>query len=175
MTAIAFLCVISGWPGEPPAVDYGLGRSATEEEVRAWNIDVPPSGEGLPPGSGTVKQGAQVYRAKCARCHGATGVEGPYDVLVGGRDSLNTEKPLKTVGSYWPYATTLYDYINRAMPPDAPQSLSPDEIYSLAAWLLNRNGVIADDMVLDARTLPSVDMPNRLGFVRDPRPDVPPP
>ena len=172
---IAIGCTQSGWPTEEPANGYGLGRPATEEDIRAWNIDVSPNGEGLPPGKGTVRQGAAVYAAKCAWCHGPTGSEGPYDVLVGGQNTLKTTKPVKTIGSYWPYATTLYDYINRAMPFDAPQSLSSDEIYSVIAWLLHQNGIIAEQTVVDAHTLASVNMPNRLGFTRDPRPDVPHP
>ena len=165
----------SGWPADQDATKYGLGQSATDEEIRAWNIDVSPNGEGLPPGSGTVKQGAEVYAAKCAKCHGQTGTEGPFDMLVGGQNTLKTAKPVKTIGSYWPYAATLYDYINRAMPMDAPGSLTSDEVYAVSAWLLHRNGIISEDAVLDASTLVSVDMPNRLGFIRDPRPDVPHP
>ncbi|ALA58416.1 c-type cytochrome [Nitrospira moscoviensis] len=153
----------------------GLGRPATEAEIRAWNIDVSPDGAGLPPGQGGVQQGRQVYAAKCARCHGPTGTEGPYDVLVGGQGSLRTSKPVKTIGSYWPYATTLYDYLRRAMPLDAPQSLAPDEIYALVAWLLHRNGIVPEEAVMNERTLPAVPMPNRQGFVPDPRPDIAPP
>jgi len=160
-----------GLPADEPG-GYGFGRPATDEEIRAWNIDVAPTGEGLPPGQGTVKRGAQVYAAKCAACHGPTGKEGPKDRLVGGQGTLNTPKPIKTIGSYWPYATTLYDYINRAMPFNAPQSLTPDEIYSVTAWLLFQNGIIPEDTVIDARTLPLVRMPNRDGFIPDPRPDV---
>lgn len=152
--------------------EYGLGRPATEQEIRAWNMDVSPIGEGLPPGQGTVKQGAQVYATKCAACHGPTGVEGPKDRLVGGRDTLTSPKPVRTIGSYWPYATTLYDYIHRAMPFNAPQSLTPDETYSVIAWLLFQNQVIAEDAVIDAQALPKVQMPNRNGFIPDPRPDV---
>ncbi len=154
---------------------FGLGRPPTEAEIRAWDIDVRPDGTGLPPGQGTVVQGRRVYAAKCAGCHGATGTEGPYDRLVGGRGTLNTHVPVKTVGSYWPYATTLYDYLRRAMPLDAPQSLTPDEIYALVAWLLHANGIIDEGDVMTAATLPLVQMPNRQGFVLDPRPDLPPP
>jgi S-disulfanyl-L-cysteine oxidoreductase SoxD len=153
-------------------VEYGIGRPATDEDIRAWNIDVSPTGEGLPPGQGTVKQGAQVYAAKCAACHGPTGIEGPKDKLVGGQHTLTTPKPVRTIGSYWPYATTLYDYIHRAMPFNAPQSLTPDETYSVIAWLLFQNQVIAEDAMIDAQTLPKVQMPNRNGFIPDPRPDV---
>jgi mono/diheme cytochrome c family protein len=154
--------------------DYGVGRPASAEEIRAWNIDVSPSGEGLPPGRGTVQQGAQIFATKCAACHGATGTEGPKDRLVGGQNTLATQKPIKTIGSYWPYATTLYDYIYRAMPFTAPQSLSPDETYSVIAWLLYQNGIIEEGKVIDARTLPAITMPNRDGFIPDPRPDTPP-
>jgi S-disulfanyl-L-cysteine oxidoreductase SoxD len=175
VTVIVVWLVPSGCSSEERATGYGLGQPATEEDIRAWNIDVSPNGEGLPPGRGTVRQGAAVYAAKCAKCHGPTGTEGPYDVLVGGHNTLKTPKPVKTIGSYWPYATTLYDYINRAMPFDAPQSLSSDEIYAVIAWLLHQNGIIAEQTVLDAQTLASVNMPNRLGFTRDPRPDVPRP
>jgi S-disulfanyl-L-cysteine oxidoreductase SoxD len=168
-------CTQYGWSADERATTYGLGRPATEVEIRAWNIDVSPNGEGLPHGKGSVKEGAQVFAAKCAKCHGPTGTEGPYDVLVGGRDTLKTTKPVKTIGSYWPYATTLYDYINRAMPFDAPQSLTSDEIYAVIAWLLHQNGIIAEQTILDAVTLRAVAMPNRLGFTRDPRPDLPHP
>jgi cytochrome c len=160
-----------GWCADE-RIEYGIGRLATKEEIRLWNIDVTPDGAGLPPGRGTVKQGSRIYAEKCARCHGPTGTEGPMDRLVGGKQTLATSNPIKTIGSYWPYATTLYDYINRAMPFDAPQTLRPDEIYSVIAWLLNQNGIIAEDAIMDARLLPQVQMPNRQGFVRDPRPDV---
>ena len=172
LLAVALACVLPGWSTEEKAGDYGMGRPATGEDIRAWNIDVSPGGEGLPPGQGTVKQGSQVFAAKCALCHGPTGTEGPKDRLVGGQNTLQTPKPIRTIGSYWPYATTLYDYIHRAMPFNAPQSLAPDEVYSLVAWLLHQNGIIAEDQVIDARTLPQVQMPNRYGFVPDPRPDV---
>lgn len=180
-TVFATICL--GWLGASCAwteaaqqgapATYGFGRPADQAAIRSWDIDISPNGEGLPPGRGTVKQGAQVYAAKCAMCHGPTGVEGPMPRLVGGQGTLATETPIKTVGSYWPYATTLYDYIHRAMPFTAPQSLTPDEVYSLVAWLLYRNGIVAEDAVMDARTLPAVRMPNRNGFVPEPRPDVP--
>lgn len=151
---------------------YGFGRLATEEEITAWNIDIDPTGAGLPPGRGTVQQGAVLYAGKCAACHGSTGTEGPKDRLVGGQGSLATPNPIKTIGSYWPYATTLYDYINRAMPLTAPQSLTPDEIYAVISWLLHHNGILPKDAAMDAETLSAVKMPNRAGFVSDPRPDV---
>ena len=152
---------------------YGLGKPATEPDIKAWDIDIALNGAGLPHGRGTVQQGAILYAAKCAACHGPTGTEGPKDRLVGGQGSLATEHPIKTIGSYWPYATTLYDYIFRAMPFTAPQSLTPDEVYSLVAWLLHQNGIISKDAVMDARTLPTIRMPNRDGFLSDSRPDGP--
>lgn len=151
---------------------YGLGRTATNQEIYEQNIDVAPTGEGLPPGKGTVSRGRDIFAAKCASCHGPTGQEGPMDRLVGGVGSLGSQKPVKTIGSYWPYATTLYDYIHRAMPFSAPQSLSPNEVYSLVAWLLYQNDIIAEDTVMDAHSLPRIHMPNRDGFVPDPRPDT---
>jgi cytochrome c len=173
LPAIGLLLLLAGVgvAEEPPL--YGFGRAATEAAIKAWDIDVSPSGAGLPPGQGTVQQGAAIYANKCAACHGPTGTEGPKDRLVGGHGSLATEHPIKTIGSYWPYATTLYDYIHRAMPLNAPQSLTPDEVYSVVAWLLHQNGIIPADATLDAQTLPSVRMLNRNGFVADPRPDVP--
>ncbi len=175
LSVMIVLCGGCMMPSRPPAetaTSPALGQPATAEDIRLWNIDVSPSGDGLPPGRGTVPQGATVFAAKCAKCHGASGTEGPMDRLVGGQHSLATSAPVKTIGSYWPYATTLYDYIHRAMPFDAPQSLTPEEVYSVTAWLLHQNGIIAEDAVIDAATLPAVQMPNRHGFVPDPRPDV---
>ena len=146
---------------------YGLGRPATDQEIQRWNIDVAPTGEGLPLGRGTAQKGAAIFAARCASCHGATGREGPMDRLVGGVGTLGSQKPEKTIGSYWPYATTIYDYVHRAMPFPAPQSLSPEEVYSVVAWLLYQNGIIAEDTILDAHSLPGITMPNRNGFVPD--------
>ena len=172
-TALLAGCSMPNRPAEEEKIgDFGLGRPATVEDIRAWNIDVSPDGEGLPPGRGTVRQGAVVFATKCAKCHGPSGTEGPMDRLVGGRQSLSTSAPIKTIGSYWPYATTVYDYIQRAMPFDAPQSLTAEEVYSVTAWLLHQNGIIDEDAVIDATTLPAIQMPNRHGFVPDPRPDV---
>ena len=152
---------------------YSFGRAATESEIKAWDIDIVPDGKGLPTGQGSVAEGAKVFTKYCASCHGATGIEGPMPKLVGGQGTLNTEHPFKTVGSYWPYATTLYDYIFRAMPPTAPQSLTSNEVYAVAAWILFRNGIVKETAMLDATTLPRIQMPNRDGFSPDPRPDVP--
>ena len=151
---------------------FHLGRVATPEEIQAWDIDVAPDGEGLPAGRGTVKEGERVYAGRCAGCHGATGAEGFAPKLVGGQGTLASANPMKTVGSYWPYATTLFDYIHRAMPFVAPQSLTPDQVYAVTSWILFRNGLLDKDAVLDRQTLPKVRMSHRNGFVPDPRPDV---
>jgi cytochrome c len=151
---------------------YGLGRAPTAEEIKAWDVTIPPDGKGLPPGSGTAAQGEPIYARRCASCHGERGENPKYDRLVGGRGSLNTDKPVKTVGSYWPFATTLWSYINRAQPFDEPGSLTPEEVYAVTAYLLYLNGIIRETDVIDARTLPQIKMPNRDGFVPDPRPDV---
>ena len=169
---LGLACIWTVWSAEENG-SWEVGRAATKDEIKAWNIDVSSTGEGLPAGHGTVKQGAQVFAAKCAMCHGSTGTEGPKDKLVGGRNTLATPKPVRTVGSYWPYAPTLYDYINRAMPFNAPGSLTSEEIYSVIAWLLFKNEIVPEDAVMDAKTLPQVQMPNRDGFIPDQRPDVP--
>jgi cytochrome c len=150
---------------------YGLGRPATAAEITKWDIAVGREGKELPPGSGTAAEGQQLYASLCAACHGKTGKEGPNDVLVGGQGTLNSKNPVKTVGSYWPYATTVWDYVNRAMPYNRPGSLSANEVYAITAYLLFLNGIVPENEVLNAMTLPKVKMPNRNGFVRDSRPD----
>jgi S-disulfanyl-L-cysteine oxidoreductase SoxD len=143
-----------------------LGKPIAPEDLAAWDISVGPDGAGLPPGSGTPKQGEEVFTTKCQACHNAKGAGQPNDRLVGGLGSLPGDKPaIKTVGSYWPYATTLFDYVRRAMPYNESKSLSPDEIYAVAAYILNLNGVIGDTDVINAQTLPNVKMPNRDGFI----------
>ncbi|MFM0296906.1 cytochrome c [Paraburkholderia dipogonis] len=149
---------------------HEIGTPLTEQDLAAWNIDVAPDGRGLPAGSGDVATGAHVFAAKCAACHGAQGQGGLGDALVGGQGTLASAKPRRTVGSYWPYATTLFDYIRRAMPYNAPESLSADEVYAVSAFLLNQNGIVPANTRLDAASLPRVVMPNRGGFVADPRP-----
>src|SRR5262245_24073253 len=153
---------------------FGVGRPPSGEEIRALGGAIAPDGGGLPEGSGTAAAGREVFAAKCARCHGdkAQGNIGP--VLVGGQGTLATARPIKTVGSFWPYSTTVWDYINRAMPFDQPGTLKPAEVYAVVAYILNLNGIIPADQVMDAKTLPKVKMPNRDGFVSDPRPDVGP-
>jgi mono/diheme cytochrome c family protein len=150
----------------------GVGRPATPEEIRDLGAAIAPDGGGLPEGSGTVAAGREVFAAQCSRCHGPKGEGDVGPVLVGGQGTLATTRPLKTVGSYWPYATTLWDYINRAMPFDKPGLLKPPEVYAVVAYILNLNGIIGDAAVIDAKSLPKVRMPNRDGFVADPRPDV---
>jgi cytochrome c len=137
---------------------YGVGRAPTPEEIRSMDITIPPDGTGLPAGRGTAAQGRDIYSRRCSRCHGPKGEGGDepkQSILVGGKGSLKTPKPLKTVGSYWPYATTVWDYVNRS-----------------TAFVLFLNGIVAENDVLDAKTLPQIRMPNRDGFTSDPRPDV---
>jgi cytochrome c len=152
---------------------FGIGRAPTAEELKAIDIDVLPDGSGLPPGRGTARAGRETYTSRCVTCHGPTGREGPQDILAGGQGSLNTSTPLKTVGSYWPFATTLWDYLRRAMPFDHPGTLTTDQVYASTAYVLFLNGIVGEDDVLDETTLPRVKMPNRDGFVGDPRPDIP--
>jgi S-disulfanyl-L-cysteine oxidoreductase SoxD len=152
---------------------YGVGKPPTPEEIRALGAAIAPNGEGLPGGSGTVAAGREVFAAQCARCHGPNGEGGVGATLVGGQGTLRSARPLKTVGSYWPYATTLWDYINRAMPFDQPGLLKPPEVYAAVAYILNLNGIIREDQMIDATSLPKIIMPNRDGFIPDPRPKTP--
>ena len=151
---------------------YGLGRAPTEQEIAAWDIAVGPAGEELPAGAGDVARGSSLFAMHCAACHGASGHEGPDDRLVGGHGSLNSSAPKKTIGSFWPYATTVFDYIRRAMPFPAPGSLSNDDVYALTAYLLHKNAVVVENFVANRESLPAVVMPNRDGFVIDPRPET---
>ncbi len=148
----------------------GVGRLAKDAEIKAWNIAIGPRGDELPAGSGNVAAGREIYAQYCAYCHGVTGQEGPDHQLVGGRGSLSSETPVKTIGSYWPYATTVYDYIARAMPFPAPGSLTPDQVYAVTAFLLYANDIIDSNAVLTEKNLADVVMPNREGFVSDTRP-----
>lgn len=161
-------------PAHPQAQQYGIGRPATPDELRTRNISVAPDGTGLPPGRGTVEQGHEIYNARCALCHGdrGQGIDS-YPALVGGRGTLASQHPILTVGSYWPYATTVWDYIRRAMPYQQPGSLSADQTYALTAYILYMNGIVDKDAELTQKTLPLVKMPNRDGFIPDPRPDLP--
>jgi cytochrome c len=153
---------------------YTFGRAPTEAEIAAENIDVRADGQGLPPGQGSVAQGRDIFAHTCAPCHGDKGQGLLADRLVGGFGTLKDRNPVRTVGSYWPYATTLFDYIRRAMPFNAPESLTGDQVYAVSAFVLSMNGILPDDAVLDAANLPNIAMPNRNGFISpDPRPDVP--
>ncbi|MBI3680754.1 MAG: cytochrome c [Acidobacteria bacterium] len=151
---------------------YGVGRAPSPEEIRALGIIVAPDGTGLPEGSGTAIEGREVFSSRCAKCHGAKGEGGDAPALAGGQGTLNTPKPRKTVGSFWPYAPTLWDYIHRAMPFHEPGQLSHSQVYAVVAYILHLNGIAGEKQVMNAKTLPKVRMPNRNGFVADPRPDV---
>ena len=186
--AIPALAAIAGLAFSPARVgadDYpnrfSFGETATAQDVASIAIAVPADGRGLPPGSGDYAKGKLVFETSCAACHGADlkGVSGLPDMpsgaalrLVGGRGTLTSQKPIVTVESYWPYATTLFDYIRRAMPYTAPGSLDADEIYAVSAYILAEGNIIDKSAVLDAESLPKVDMPNRDGFIPDPRPEL---
>jgi cytochrome c len=172
MLAPVVAMVLVGAVAAPAQSPYGIGRSATSEEIAGWNIDIGRDGSNLPPGSGTVSHGREVYEQQCASCHGANGEGAVGDRLVGGQGTLATTRPVRTVGSYWPYAPTLFDYIRRAMPQNAPQSLSNGDVYAVSAYVLNLNGLLSADATLDAKMLAEIRMPNRGMFVDDPRPDV---
>lgn len=165
----------SGNAGAKLPARFGIGRTPTPAQIAAVDIDVSPSGAGLPAGSGTPEQGAKVYATSCATCHGANGEGIPplYPQLVGGPrgavDFAADAKIPRTIGNYWPYATTLFDYIRRAMPLSAPGSLTADQTYAVTAFLLQREGIVAPAMALDAKSLPAIQMPARARFVRDDR------
>ncbi len=176
---VAVLCVsilpLSGARAQAQ-LKYNFGAPVSQQELGKY-FSYPADGSGLPPGSGTAAQGAKVYAENCAACHGdklegnpAKGVGG--DKLIGGRGTLATKTPVKTVESYWPYATTLFDYVKRAMPFSSPGSLSDDQVYSVVAYILSEAKIIKSTDVLDAKTLPKVQMPNRDGFEPDPRPEL---
>ena len=154
----------------------GVGKPVTEAELERY-FAIPPSGKGLPPGQGSAKEGAVVFQEQCAACHGEKlqGNMSPgigADRLIGGRGTLSSESPVKTTESYWPYATTLFDYIKRSMPFNAPGSLTDDQVYAVVAYILSEGHVIKPDETLDASSLPKVPMPNRDGFISDPRPEL---
>lgn len=169
LTALALACTAVGTAG---AAELNLGRVATPTEIAGWDINVFPDGTGLPSGRATVAQGKVSYQDNCASCHGDKLEGGFGPALTGGRGSLTTEKPMKTVGSYWPYPSTLFDYIRRAMPFQAPQSLSNDEVYALTGYILHVNGLMDPDATIDAKSLIALRMPNRDAFYVDDRPDV---
>jgi mono/diheme cytochrome c family protein len=159
---------LAGMSGAALAEDIPqLGRVATPEEMSSWDIDASPDGTGLPPGSGMPKQGEAIYVAQCQSCHGVKGVGGPTIRLAGGQGTIVGSadvRPIKTIGSYWPYATSVFAYIRRSMPFYNAKSLSNDELYAVTAYLLQLNGLIGENDVMNAQTLPKVQMSNRDGF-----------
>lgn len=165
--AIAVLgaACIAAAPAPKAPAGPNLGQTPSAADIAAADISPTPEGGALPAGSGVPAQGAAIYAAKCQVCHGANGAGGPNDRLTGGVGSLATPRPVKTVASFWPRATTVFDYIRRAMPIDAPQSLTNSEAYALTAYILSVDGIIGPDTVLDARSLPRVAMPNAKGAV----------
>ena len=168
MHSLIPICIVSVMLGcASPATKEtpNLGRLATTEEIIAWDVSIPPDGTGLPPGSGTPAQGVTVYAQKCLVCHGEKGAGQPNDRLVGGHGSLASNSPVRTIGSYWPYATTVFDYVRRAMPYMQSKSLTDEEVYSVTAYLLYLNGIIGEHDVMNAQTLPKVTMPNRDNFI----------
>lgn len=174
--AIALL-VVSSTGCEQDAQDkverYGFGSPLTAEEVSSWDIDVGPEGLGLPAGQGTAVAGEQIYVAQCAACHGEFGEgSGRFPALIGTPASLVGARTSKTVGGFWPYSSTLWDYIYRAMPFGNAQSLSADDVYAVTAYILSLNDIIADTDVMNAQTLPQVQMPNRHGFITATGPDI---
>jgi len=181
-----FLAAAGASPVAAQMPTYGVGRAPDAEEVKAWDLTIPPDGRGLPPGNGTAALGKPIFAERCASCHGDKGEDPKYRLLAGrprpltaahlteSIDPLIGGQPVLTIGSFWQYATTLWGYIRRSQPYDEPGSLTPDQVYAVTAYLLHLNGIVGEQEVLDARTLPLVKMPNRAGFVADPRPDVGP-
>ena len=176
LTAATVLLSASAVLAQTPSYT-NVGRTPTKEEIQAWDIGVGPDGKGLPPGQGTAKEGAPIFAAKCAACHGADGkgaAIGPR--LTGAKadfETLTTVRPVRSVGGYWPYATTVWDFINRAMPRGQSGTLTPNEVYAVTAFILAKNDIIKEDDVMDAKTLPKVQMPNRNGFVPAKFSDIP--
>ena len=168
------LCFLSQITPADSAPAFGLGTEASDNEIAIWDIDVRPDGKGLPSGGGSVEQGRKVYQQQCLACHGENGQGGPNDQLVGRLDNdifPFSEKgaPKKTIGNYWPWATTLFDYIRRTMPYTTPGSLTDDEVYAVTAYLLYANDIIPEQMILDANSLPAIEMPAQHRFVPDNR------
>jgi mono/diheme cytochrome c family protein len=168
--AIMFLALAAAFPGAASAAEkVGLGRPALPEEIKAWDIDVRPDGQGLPDGKGSVSDGEALFQTKCSSCHGEFGEgAGRWPVLAGGQGSLTSDRPEKTIGSFWPYPSTVYDYIHRAMPFGDAQSLKPDEVYALTAYLMNLNDLVPSDFVLSRENFPKA-LPNEKNFYDDDR------
>ncbi len=165
--SIVLLLAACGLAHAAEAARYGIGRAATPAEVAGWDIDVRPDGTGLPEGRGSVADGQRIYDDKCASCHGTFGESNDYMAIAGGVGTLGTDQPMRTTGSKLNYATTLFDYIRRAMPFNAPKSLSNDEVYALTAYVLNLSDIVPAGTVLDRRSLVALKMPNRGGFTTD--------
>jgi cytochrome c len=161
MAILALAAYASSVAEETP----NLGRPATPAEIAGWDVSIPPDGAGLPPGSGTPEQGAVVYTQKCQSCHAEKGAGKPNDQLVGGQGTLTSKSPVRTIGSYWPYATTVFDYVRRAMPYTQSHSLTDEEVYAVTAYLLHLNGIIDAQDAMNAQSLPQVKMPNRDNFI----------
>ena len=173
--ALSAVPSLAGEPAPHPPGYYRYGTTPTKAQIAGWDIDVRgDDGLGLPPGKGTVDHGGDVYAQNCAMCHGTFGEgEDRYPKLAGGEGTLTADRPAPTVGSYWPFAPTLWDYISRAMPFPAPHSLSADDVYAITAYILNINNIVPNDFVADRDSLPKVKMPNRDHFIwKDPRPDT---
>jgi mono/diheme cytochrome c family protein len=171
--AIAAACVPAVLVYAADKTPLGLGTTPTAAQIEGWAIAVRPDGQGLPAGSGSVKDGDELYANVCASCHGTFGEGVGRYPRIAGEGKLTGERPEQTVQTYWPYATTLFDYINRAMPFPSPHVLPPDQVYAVTAYVLNLNSLVDDDFVADRNTLPKVKMPNRDGFIwKDPRPDT---
>lgn len=173
LAAVLGAVAFAAQAGEGPR--FGYGTPATGQQIAGWDIDVRgDDGKGLPPGRGDVARGADVYAEQCAVCHGTFGEgEGRFPKLAGGEGTLTADRPEPTVGSYWPFAPTLWDYINRAMPMPMPHTLAADDVYALTAYILNLNNIVPDSFVADKDSLPKVKMPNRDNFSwSDPRPDT---
>jgi len=168
--------MLAGLIGAAPVLagEFSLGRPATPAEIAGWDIDVRPDGQGLPSGKGNVAMGEAIFADKCASCHGdfAEGV-GRWPVLAGGQGTLKAARPVKTVGSYWPYLSTLFDFITRAKPFGDAKSLKPDEVYAIAAFLLHMNDIVDADFELSRQNFTSISLPNEANFIDDPRPDTP--
>ena len=173
MFKAVLLVAICSLPLLAQSPTYHVGRAATDADIARRDISIAPDGTGLPPGEGTAAEGAVVYENRCRECHGPEGEGADETGFIGKPSELLGDSPKKTVGSYWSHATTLWDYINRAMPFDRPGELSDDQVYSVVAYILHLNELIDEDDELNAKTLMEIEMPNRDGFVADPRPDAP--
>jgi len=173
MLRLVVLAVACTLPLLAQSPNYHVGRAATANEIARRDISIAPDGKGLPAGEGTAAEGAVIFENRCRECHGPKGEGADEAGFIGKPSDLLGDSPTKSVGSYWPLATTLWDYINRAMPFDRPGELSDDQVYSVVAYILHLNRIVGENDKLNAETLPAIKMPNRDGFISDPRPDAP--